>query len=111
MKVALSTKNNMITNHFGRCDYFIVYEIENQKIKASSLIKNPPHHEGLLPKYLSDKGIEVVITGGIGKNAIDYLKKFNIKCYMNVQGEASDVIKMYMNGSLKNHGEPCNHDH
>jgi len=111
MKVALSTKNNMITQHFGHCDYFVVYEIEDNEIKSSHLIKNPPHQKGYLPKFLKSEGIDVVIAGGIGKMAVDMLKNLDIECYINVTGDVSEVIKRYMNNELKHGGEPCTDHH
>jgi len=112
MKVALSTKNNMITQHFGHCDYFVVYDIEDNEIKGSSLIKNPPHQKGYLPKFLKEQNIDVVIAGGIGKMAVNMLKDQGIECYMNIEGDADTVIQKYLNKSLENKGEPCtDHQH
>lgn len=111
MKVALATKNNMITNHFGHCDYFIIYDIVGQEIKGSSLIKNPPHQKGFLPKFLKEQDVQVVIAGGIGKMAVDMMNKLNIQCYLGVEGESSEVIKKYLNGELESKGSPCTDHH
>ncbi|MGE4572039.1 MAG: NifB/NifX family molybdenum-iron cluster-binding protein [Candidatus Izemoplasmatales bacterium] len=111
MKVALSTKNNMVTEHFGHCDYFIVYEIENKEIIGSFLIKNPPHQKGHLPKFLKENGIDVVIAGGIGAMAVNLLEELNIQVIMNVCGHADEVIKKYINNELKSNGEPCSDHH
>lgn len=107
MKVALSTKNNMITEHFGHCDYFVVYEIENNEIKSSHLIKNPPHQKGYLPKFLKGEGIDVVIAGGIGQMAVNMLKELGVECYVNISGEVSDVIERFLNNELNKDGQPC----
>jgi predicted Fe-Mo cluster-binding NifX family protein len=111
MKVALSTKNNMITEHFGHCDYFVVYEIDNNEVKGSTLVKNPPHQKGYLPKFLKDQGIDVVIAGGIGQMAVNLLNDLGVKCYMNVQGDVDTVIENFLNHSLENDGKPCTEHH
>lgn len=111
MKVALSTKNNMVTEHFGHCDYFIVYDIKDKKVRASSLIKNPPHQKGLLPKFLKDNGVDVVIAGGIGQMAVGLLKDLGIECYMNIEGEADQVIQRYLNNEFVDKGKPCEENH
>ncbi|MDA3931541.1 MAG: NifB/NifX family molybdenum-iron cluster-binding protein [Tenericutes bacterium] len=111
MKVALSTKNNMITEHFGHCDFFVIYEVEDNVIQGSHLIKNPPHQKGYLPKFLKGQGIDVVIAGGIGTMAINGLKDLGINCYINVKGEASEVIERYINNQLNHGGEPCTDHH
>ena len=111
MKVALSTKNNMITNHFGHCDYFVVYDIDNNEIKGSSLVKNPPHQKGLLPQFLKEQGVDVVIAGGIGKMAVDLLNQLGIECFLGVEGETSEVIQKYLAGKLISSGKPCTDHH
>ncbi|MFP4478954.1 MAG: NifB/NifX family molybdenum-iron cluster-binding protein [Candidatus Izemoplasmatales bacterium] len=113
MKVALSTKNNMITDHFGHCDYFVVYELGDEKIISSHVIKNPPHQKGFLPKFLKDEGIDVVIAGGIGEMAVNMLKDLGIDCYINVTGEVPEVIEKYLNNDLSkdNDKKPCKGHH
>ncbi|QWC00404.1 NifB/NifX family molybdenum-iron cluster-binding protein [Mycoplasmatota bacterium] len=111
MKVALSTKNNLITEHFGHCDYFVVYEVENNEINGSYLIKNPPHQKGYLPKFLKGEGIDVVIAGGIGAMAVNGLKNLGIDCYINVEGDVSVVIEKFLNNELNQGGEPCTDHH
>ncbi len=107
MKVALSVKNNMITEHFGHCDYFLIYKVSDNEILGSYVLKNPPHQKGYLPKFLKDNEVDVVITGGIGKMAVEYLEDLGIKCYMNVVGEAQEVIKTFVKGNLNYKQEPC----
>ena len=111
MKAAISTKNNMVTEHFGHCDYFMVYEIEGNRIIGKNQIKNPPHQKGLLPKFLKDLGIDVVIAGGIGQMAVSLLEDLGISCFMNHQGLADDVIQRYLSGNLTSKGEPCSEHH
>jgi predicted Fe-Mo cluster-binding NifX family protein len=111
MKVALSTKNNMITEHFGHCDYFVVYDIDQNEIKGSTLIKNPPHQKGYLPKFLKEQGVDVVIAGGIGQMAVNLLNDLGVECYMNVQGDVDTVIEKYLNHDLENTGKPCTEHH
>ncbi|MCF7923738.1 MAG: NifB/NifX family molybdenum-iron cluster-binding protein [Candidatus Izimaplasma sp.] len=107
MKVALSVKNNMITQHFGHCDYFVVYNISEKEIISSTVIKNPPHKKGYLPKFLKENEVDVVITGGIGKMAADLLTELDIECYMNVDGEIQEVVNDFINGKLEQNQEPC----
>lgn len=101
----------MVTQHFGHCDYFIVYDIQGKTIEGSSMIKNPPHQKGYLPKFLKEQGIDVVIAGGIGKMAVDLLKDLGIECYMNVEGDAETVIEEFINQNLNSKGEPCTDHH
>ena len=109
MRVALAVDNNMITEHFGHCEYFVVYEVENKEIKGSEILKNPPHVKGALPKFLKDNLVDVVITGNIGKMAIDLLNNLGIQCLRGVNGELVDVINAFVNETLTTNDIECNH--
>ncbi len=108
MRVALAVDNNMITEHFGHCEYFVIYDIEDKEIKGSEIFKNPPHQTGLLPKLLAEKEVNVVITGNMGKMAIQNLKQLNIESYRCVSGTTVDVIQRYINGELEYSDQACN---
>ena len=107
MRVALAVDNNMITQHFGHCEYFIVYDVENKEIKGSEIIKNPPHQKGYLPKFLKQHNIEVVITGNIGQMAVKNLCGIGIECFKGVKGKLVDVINSYLAGTLISNDEVC----
>ncbi len=107
MKVALAVDNNMITEHFGHCEYFVVYEIEDKNVKGSEIIKNPPHERGFLPKFLKENNIDVIITGNMGKMAVNNLKTLNIECYLGVKGQLVDVLNSYLEGTLESNEEIC----
>lgn len=107
MKVAMAVDNNMITEHFGHCEYFVVYEIENNVVKGSEIIKNPPHQRGFLPKFLKDHQVDVIITGNMGKMAVNNLKSLNIECYLGVKGQMIDVLNQFIEGTLESNDEIC----
>ena len=64
MKVAISYKDNMIFEHFGKSESFKIYTIENGEILNSEVIDtNGTGHEALA-LFLKDLGVDVVICGG-----------------------------------------------
>lgn len=107
MRVALAVDNNMITEHFGHCEYFVVYEVENKEIKGSEIIKNPPHQKGALPKFLKSHNIDVIITGNMGKMAVELCTNNGIECYRGVNGQLVDVINSYVDGTLVSDNSIC----
>lgn len=117
MRVALAVDNNMITEHFGHCEYFVIYDVENKEIKGSEIIKNPPHQKGALPKFLKEHRVDVIITGNMGKMAVNLMKNLDIECYRGVKGELVDVINAYIDGTLEFDDRECeehmgeNHEH
>ncbi len=112
MRVALAVDNNMITEHFGHCEYFVIYDIEGKENKGSEIVKNPPHQRGFLPKFLKQHNVDVVITGNIGKMAVNNLKAMDIECYLGVTGNIVDILNSYLDGTLESKEEVCNqHNH
>jgi len=108
MKVALAVDNNMITEHFGYCEYFVVYEVSGKEVLGSEIIKNPSHQAGFLPKFLKEHNIDVVIVGNMGTNAVNRLKALNIEYYLGAKGKLVDVLNQYLEGTLVSSDESCN---
>ncbi|MFW5982187.1 MAG: NifB/NifX family molybdenum-iron cluster-binding protein, partial [Halanaerobiaceae bacterium] len=57
MKIAIASQNGIVSNHFGHCEGFKVYQIENKEIITEDFIANPGHKPGFLPVFLNDKDI------------------------------------------------------
>ena len=110
MKIAVASEKNMVTEHFGHCINFNIYESEDGKITKSDSIPNPGHKPGFLPNYLNDIGVNVIISGGMGGGAIDIFNEKNIEVIVGATGEAKAAAEDYLKGSLKSTGSVC-HEH
>ncbi|ODA40858.1 NifB/NifX family molybdenum-iron cluster-binding protein [Desulfosporosinus sp. BG] len=110
MKIAVASKNGMVTEHFGYCENFNIFEAENNKIVKSESIPNPGHKPGFLPNYLNDMGVNVIISGGMGGSAIEIFKGKGIQVITGAKGSAKAASEQYLQGMLKSNGSVCN-DH
>lgn len=112
MKIAVASNENMCCEHFGHCEGFKVYEIENDEVKSETFLKNPGHKPGFLPVFLKEKGINVVISGGMGEMAQQIFKENNIEVIVGASGSLEEIIKTYISKSLKSTGSICDkHEH
>lgn len=111
MKIAVSTEAGNVAAHFGRCPSYTLYEIKDGQIIQKEEIENPGHRPGFLPKFLSEKGVDVVITGGMGPRAQNLFQQYNIQSLTGIQGPVSDVIGTYLRGELKPGEDLCDHAH
>ena len=108
MKIAISTDNGMVSQHFGRCPEFTIIEIEGKsKIKQEN-ITNPGHHPGFLPKFFSEMGVNVVIAGGAGQRAQVLFKEKNIELLVGISGTIDEISDKLVNGELKGGESFCN---
>ena len=54
MKIAVASENKIVTEHFGHCINFNIFETENSEIVKVESIPNPGHKPGFLPNFLND---------------------------------------------------------
>jgi predicted Fe-Mo cluster-binding NifX family protein len=101
MKIAISTDSGMVSPHFGRCPEFTIVEIEDGKVTKKEVIQNPGHATGLIPNFLSDKGVEVVIAGGAGFRAQQFFDELGIRLITGVEGKVDDAIDAFIKGKLE----------
>ncbi|HOB72593.1 MAG TPA: NifB/NifX family molybdenum-iron cluster-binding protein, partial [bacterium] len=71
MKVAIPLVNGMLCMHFGHCTQFAIIDVDDKekKIVKREDVTPPPHEPGLLPKWLGEKNVNVIIAGGMGSRA------------------------------------------
>ena len=111
MKVAIAKDGLAVSEHFGHCEGYAVYSIENNSAVRGEDLVNPGHSPGFLPVYLADRGIGVVITGGMGSRAIDLFDESDIEVVLGVSGPLDDAARAFAAGTLVGSECVCNHDH
>ena len=109
MKIAVSSTDKNIESNvsdvFGRCPYFIIAEIKDQKIEKTEGIENKSTDQmsgaGIsTAQLMAEKNVNAVITGNVGPRAFDVLKQFNIEVYTG-SGAIKKVLQEFINGKLK----------
>ncbi len=110
MKFAIPTLNSEITAHFGHCDKFAIVETTNNKITNEEILTPPVHQPGSYPKFLAEKGVDVIIAGGMGQKAQVLFTQNNIKVHLGViSGTARKLVEDHINNQLKTGGNLCDH--
>jgi len=112
MKIALPTTDKvMVDEHFGHCKIFAIHIVEDNQVKEVEYVEAPPHVPGLLPKFLGERNINTIITGGMGQRAIDLFKAQNIEVILGARGKIIDNLATYLSGNLESTGSACSHNH
>jgi predicted Fe-Mo cluster-binding NifX family protein len=113
MKVAVTYENGDVFQHFGRTPQFKVYEIEDGAVKSEQVIDTGEAGHGALAGFLQEAGADVMICGGISGGAIAAMAESGIKVYAGAAGNADDVIRSYLAGTLSENGNATcdHHDH
>lgn len=110
MKIAVASENEMVTEHFGYCKSFNIFEAESNQIIKSESIPNPGHKPGFLPNFLSEMGVNVIISGGMGGSAVTIFNEKGIEVIIGAKGNAKAAANSYLLGALKSSGSVC-HEH
>ena len=66
MKVAVTYENGEVFQHFGHSEAFKLYEVEGGEVKSSEVVPTNGSGHGALAGFLRERGVEVLICGGIG---------------------------------------------
>jgi len=107
MKIAIASDGNKVSGHFGHCEGFTMYEVEEGKSLKKEFIPNPGHKPGYLPVFLKEKDTNVIIAGGMGGTAQDLFIENQIEVVVGAQGLCDDVIQQFIKGELKSTGSIC----
>ncbi len=108
MKIAATYDNGNIFQHFGKTEFFKVYEVE---VVSSEVIGSNGTGHGALAGLLAEQGISVLICGGIGGGAQSALAEAGIELCSGAQGDADTAVDAYLKGELVSTGVNCDHHH
>lgn len=107
---AVPTIDGKLCAHFGHCDQFAVIETENQKITNIDYVKPPVHQPGTYPRFLAEKGVSTIISGGMGMKAQEIFNQNNIEVFIGINTEAPMVlVEQYLSDQLVNGDNLCDH--
>ena len=123
MKVAVTYEKETgnVFQHFGKTQYFKIYQIEDGKIVSSEVIDNGGNGHHALPPFLKSLGVETLILGNRGQGAIDAIAAAGLKevpgitgsadeAAKGITGSADDAAELFAKGELKpNFDAKCDH--
>ena len=112
MKIAIPLAAGQLAMHFGHCEQFALVEVDEIKgeVTETVVLDPPPHEPGLLPRWLNEKGANVILAGGMGQRAQRIFVQNNIKVVVGVEsGTPESLVKEYLAGTLVGGKNLCDH--
>jgi len=109
MRIAISTDSDDVSSHFGRCPSFTILDIEDGKVVKQFKLENPGHQSGFIPQFLHEKGVECVVSGGMGSRAASFFEEHGIRAIVGISGKIDDVIEQIKKGTLQSKESFCDH--
>lgn len=110
MKIALPLAQGQLSSHFGHCEAFAIFTVENNAIISEETVDPPVHEPGSHPSFLKELGCSVVISGGMGVKAQDLFCQNGIKVIIGVPPlPLKDIVNNYLQGKLESGDNRCDH--
>ena len=109
MKIAISSTGNNLESEvdarFGRCNYFLIIDIENDKVKNFKAIENTAKAQmggaGITAgEIVAKEKVDAIITVNLGPRAFSVFEQFGIKIYQG-GGKIKEVVQDFLDGKLK----------
>jgi len=112
MRIAIPVAGGKLAMHFGHCEQFALIDVneESGDVAGTELVEAPEHQPGLLPRWLAQKGVQVVIAGGMGRRAMGLFAESGIKVAVGAPAESpEELARQFLAGSLVTGENVCDH--
>lgn len=107
MVIAIAGSNLEVSQHFGHCEAFYLFEVEGKKLINSKVVLNPGHKPGYLPVFLHEQGVNIIVSGGMGAGAVEIFNSYNIDVITGAAGSVETTIQKYIEGHLQSSNSVC----
>jgi predicted Fe-Mo cluster-binding NifX family protein len=112
MRIAIPMTDGLLAQHFGHCEKFALVDVDlaTKEITASTEVEAPEHQPGLLPPWLKERGVDLVIAGGMGSRAHTLFQAASIEVLTGAPAApAAAIVRQYLEGKLVTGGNACDH--
>jgi len=109
MKIAVTYEDGMVFQHFGHTEKFKLYDVADGEIVSSEVIDTAGSGHEALAAFLTERGVDVLICGGIGGGASAALTEAGIELCAGAAGDADRAVAAYLRGELVDTGVNCDH--
>lgn len=111
-KIVLPARDGRIDDHFGHCEYYVIYTVdEDGSITEREEMASPQGcgcKSGVAAEF-EKKGVTVMLAGNMGAGALNKLTEHGIQVIRGCSGNLEEVLSDYLAGRLKDSGEGCHH--
>ncbi len=103
--VPVETKDGLrsrVSRHFGRARYLAILDVSDDEVTSIDFVELPESHgPGDLPALAAREGVNVMVTYGIGRRAIERFAAMGVEVVPGVTGSIGDVINGLTKGTLE----------
>ena len=112
MRFAIPLADGKLSMHFGHCECFALIDVDPKAktILGKQELQAPEHEPGLLPRWLAERGAELIIAGGMGARAQNLFVQNGIQVVVGAPAQAPEtLVGSYLEGTLQSGANICDH--
>lgn len=107
IRIAVAKKDKSISDHFGHCDGYEIFDIKEKEVTNRGFLAYPGDKPGFLPRFLAEKNVDIIISGGMGTSAQELFRKNDIKVIVGMSGDIEEAVRKYLEGEIKSNNSVC----
>lgn len=109
-RIAIPVVDGNLSPHFGHCQNFVLYDVDDGQHTNTVVVDSPPHQPGMLPRWLAEQNVTEILAGGMGQRAIALFNQYKINVYVGVPAKTpEELLTDYLAGSLETNENMCDH--
>lgn len=113
-RIAVPVTSGKLSAHFGHCEEFVIFSAKETSggttAEVVEVLEAPPHQPGLLPAWLNEHGVNMVIAGGMGSRAQDLFCQAGIEVMVGAAStDPKEIVQSYLDGTLVAGQNVCDH--
>jgi len=112
MRIAIPLVQGKLSLHFGHCDQFAIFDIDEelQKPTQRNDATPPAHAPGVLPQWLHENKVDIIIAGGMGQRAQQLFAQNDIDVVIGAASNSpEELISAYLQNTLETGDNICDH--
>ena len=110
--IAIPVTGGRLCTHFGHSEWFALLDVDlpARQILNSRQLDPPVHQPGVLPRWLHNQGVNLVIAGGMGRRAQGIFAEHEIEVLVGAPLESpEEIVRSYLDGDLELGENVCDH--
>jgi len=112
IRIAIPVAGGRLAQHFGHCEKFALVDVDpvTRQTTASTEVAAPEHQPGRLPPWLKERGVNLIIAGGMGSRAHSLFQTVSIEVLSGAPEETvATLVQQYLDGTLVTGANACDH--
>ena len=109
-KLAIPTRDNVVDDHFGHCQQYTIFTIDNDHEIAKRESLPSPQGCGCksnIASVFQQMGVTIMLAGNMGNGALNVLNGHGITVYRGCSGDVLKVAQNFLAGAISDSGDSC----